>query len=185
MQQHYRRLARSAALILGCLLLPHPVGAALCAEPGRDGAMLSGSTINGYFSGPDNQALPPGTRTLTLSHSRGRAVLQPGDLALLMQVQGAPINTSNSPAYGQVRGDTPANWAQEWVRIERVDADQVRILGAGPGGGLLHHYDNAPANEEQGRRRWQLVRVPQFDSLSLDFTHSTQFTVLLTSRPWM
>ena len=168
LQQHYRRLARSAALILGCLLLPHPVGAALCAEPGRDGAMLSGSTINGYFSGPDNQALPPGTRTLTLSHSRGRAVLQPGDLALLMQVQGAPINTSNSQAYGQIRTDAPAPWAQEWVRIERVDADQVRILGAGPGGGLLHHYDNAPANEEQGRRRWQLVRVPQFDSLSLE-----------------
>ncbi len=168
MQQHYRRLARSAALILGCMLLPHPVVAALCAEPGRDGTTVAGSILNGYFSGPDSQVLPPGTRSLTLTHSRGRADLQAGDLALLMQVQGAPINTSNSPAYGQVRTDGPALRVQEWVRIERVGTEQVRILGAGPQGGLRHQYENAPATDKQGRRRWQLVRVPQFDSLTLE-----------------
>ncbi len=168
LQQHYRRLARSAALILACLLLPHPVAAALCAESGRDGTMVAGSLLNGYFSGPDSQALLPGTRFLTLTHSRGRADLQSGDLALLMQVQGTLINTANAPTYGQVRTDAPASWAQEWVRIERVDGARVRIFGAGPGGGLLHHYENATATDEQGRRRWQLVRVPQFDSLTLE-----------------
>lgn len=167
LQQHYRRLARSAALILGCLLLPHPVAAALCADPGRDGTTVAGNTINSYYSGPDSQVLPPGTRFVTLIHSRGQAVLQPGDMALLMQVQGAGINTSNSPAYGQIRSDVPALLVQEWVRIEQVDADQVRILGAGPQGGLRNRYENAPATLEQGRRRWQLVKVPQFDSLTV------------------
>lgn len=51
--------------------------------------------------------------------------------------------------------------------MDRVEGEQVWIQGEGAGGGLVHSYVNAPASGEQGRRRWQLVRVPQYEHFSL------------------
>lgn len=164
LQQHYCRLARSAALILACLLAL-PAGAAVCANPGRDGAVAPPAAPNSYFTGPDTQTLAAGTRSFMLSRQRGEVALQAGDLALMLQVQGADIRTDNAPDYGRITG---SRLAQEWVRIDRVDGNQVHIQGAGKQGGLIHTYTNAPASGKSGRQRWQLVRVPQLESLTLD-----------------
>ena len=164
LQQHHRRLARSASLIIVLLLGHSGAWAAVCANPGRDGQGGSDAVINSYFSGPDTQTLSSGTRTFSLTRQRGPAPLHPGDLALLLQVQGASINTANRTGYGQLQGH---GLVAEWVRIDRVEGEQVWVQGGGSGGGLLHSYVNAPANREQGRRRWQLVRVPQYEHFSL------------------
>lgn len=164
LQQHHRRLARSATLIILLLLGQSGAWAALCANPGRDGQGGGDAVINSYFTGPDTQTLSPGTRTFSLTRQRGAAPLRAGDLALLLQVQGASINTANRTGYGQLQGH---GLVAEWVRIDRLEGQQVWIQGGGPGGGLLHSYVNAPASREQGRRRWQLVRVPQYEHFSL------------------
>ncbi len=52
--------------------------------------------------------------------------------------------------------------------VERARSSNVAASSAASGVYKGQQYDNAPANEGQGRRRWQLVRVPQFDSLSLE-----------------
>ena len=165
MQQHYRRLARSAALILASLLLVDSASAQLCAEPGRDGSRPVGGVVNTYFSGPDSQILTAGTRSFTLSRARGASPLMAGDLALLLQVQGAMINTRNDSRYGQMQSH---QLHAEWVRIEQLDGSTLRVRGEGAGGGLLHSYVNQPASDEHGRLRWQLIRVPQYDSLTLN-----------------
>lgn len=165
MQQYHRRLARSATLTLFGLALASTSLAQWCAEPGRDGSQPAGQVINTWFTGPDSQVLTAGTRAFTLSRARGAAPLMPGDLALLMQVQGARIVTSNDVRYGQLESH---HLQAEWVRIEQLDGNILRVRGAGSRGGLLHTYVNQPADEEQGRQRWQLVRVPQYDSLTLD-----------------
>ncbi len=164
MQQHHRRLARSATLILASLLLAGTVRGELCGEPGRDGTAPVGDIINTYFTGPDSQTLTAGTRTFVLARARGATPLMAGDLALLMQVQGAAIVSRNDPRYGQVQSQQLHG---EWVRIEHLEGSTLRVRGAGTGGGLLYTYVNEPATAETGRRRWQLVRVPQYDSLSL------------------
>ncbi len=164
LQQHHRRLARSAALILALVLGHAAAWAAVCAEPGRDGLGGGHAIINSYFTGPDTQTLSAGTRTFSLSRQRGDTALQAGDLALLLQIQGATVATPNRPDYGRLQGH---GLVAEWVRVDRVRGEQVWIQGAGNGGGLVHSYVNAPANERQSRRRWQLVRVPQYESLTL------------------
>ena len=165
LQQHYCRLARSTTLILAFLLGAAPVHAQLCGEPGRDGQAISDSILNSYFTGSDDASLAAGSRELVLTRARGSYPLLPGDLALLMQVQGATISTRNDRRYGVLASHT---LKAEWLRIDRVDGGRVQVKGAGAGGGLLHAYHNQPAGPDHGRARWQLVRVPQFDSLTLD-----------------
>lgn len=164
LQYHHCRLARSATLILALLLGQSGAWAAVCANPGRDGQGGSEVVINSYFTGPDTQTLSPGTRTFSLTRQRGEAPLRAGDLALLLQVQGASMNTANRSGYGQLQGH---GLVAEWVRVDRVKGTQVWIQGGGFAGGLVHSYVNAPASREQGRRRWQLVRVPQYEHFSL------------------
>ncbi len=165
MQQHYRRLARSTALILLGLLLAGRLAAQLCGEPGRDGSQPVGEVVNSYFTGPDTQTLSAGSRDLSLSRARGASPLMAGDLALLIQVQGATIVTRNDPRYGQLQDH---QLHAEWVRVELLEGSTLRVRGGGVDGGLKFGYSNQPANGQQGRRRWQLVRVPQYDSLSLN-----------------
>ncbi|MZR64020.1 hypothetical protein [Alcanivorax sp. DP30] len=173
MQQHYRRLARSAALILAGLLFAGAVHGQLCAEPGRDGSSPVGAVVNTYFTGPDSQVLTAGTRSFTLSRARGASPLMPGDLALLLQVQGATILTHNDARYGRLQSH---QLHAEWVRIEQLEGSTLRVRGGGAGGGLLHSYVNQPASKQQGRFRWQLIRVPQYDTLAL--------TQDLNALPW-
>ncbi|HBC17673.1 MAG TPA: hypothetical protein DC022_02695, partial [Alcanivorax sp.] len=160
LQQHHRRLARSTALILALLLGQSGAWATVCANPGRDGQGGNDALINSYFTGPDTQTLSPGTRTFSLTRQRGHISLHAGDLVLLLQVQSASMSTANRTGYGQLQGH---GLVAEWVRVDRVEGEQVWIQGDGAGGGLIHSYVNAPASGEQGRRRWQLVRVPQYE----------------------
>ncbi|MDX1804612.1 MAG: hypothetical protein R3292_11060, partial [Alcanivorax sp.] len=163
MQQYHRRVARSATLILLGLLCS-PLLAMQCASPGQDGEHASQTIINSYFTGPDDAVVQAGSQLLPIRRQRGNGELNRGDLALLLQWQGATIDSANRPGYGRVL-DAPLH--QEWVTVIQPGVGQVRVRGGGPDGGLLFAYRNAPASHQQGRSRWQLVRVPQFNSLSL------------------
>ena len=173
MQQHHRRLARSAALILAALLYAGGAEAQLCAEPARDGSKPVGEVVNTYFTGPDSQNVTAGTRSLVLTRARGASPLMAGDLALMIQVQGATILTHNDTRYGQVQSH---QLHAEWVRVELLEGSTLRLQGAGAGGGLLYNYVNQPADSGHSRMRWQLVRVPQYDDLVL--------TGALKPLPW-
>lgn len=174
----HRRLARSAALVLAALVAANSARAELCANPGRDGDEPDAEVVNRYFTGSESQLLKAGSRAITLARQRGADgfqsdALQSGDLALLVQMQGVSVSYANSPEYG-----TPKRHAlhQEWLRIEDVAGKQVRLRGGGEKGGLRHRYRNAPASGEQGRFRWQLISVPQFQQLTL--SHDLQ------ALPW-
>lgn len=174
-------MARSAflttVLFLACALMP-VTGQALCARPGVDGEVKRSGVLNTWFPGPDEAVLSPGARRIPLAPPRPGGGLATGDLVLLVQMQGAEINDSNSPAYGDgERGDGHAGgWTtleaghHELLVVETVGADAIRVRGTGPGGGLLHRYVNREPRSagSQGRSRWQLVRVPQYENLVLD-----------------
>ena len=125
MKSSKSKFIRSFALLLttcsyqGLLLLSEanfsPVAAQttsqrLCAAPGKDGAgnNLAG-IINTYYPGTAN--VNAGATSIPVGTSTGAPTqIQDGDLLLVIQMQGADINSTNSNAYGDgIGGDVRDN----------------------------------------------------------------------------
>ncbi|MDF1629292.1 MAG: hypothetical protein P1U78_05775 [Alcanivoracaceae bacterium] len=170
-------MVRAFALSL-VMLAAVPAGAAgLCGFPGGDGAVQAQGVVNLWLESASSSDIAPGSRWLPVAAHRGQGELGPGDLGLLVQMQGARIAASNDDAYGDgISGDAQGRgWLEleaghfEFVRIEEVEAGRVRVRGAGPNSGVVHAYRSREPNSanESGRQRWQLIRVPQYESLTL------------------
>lgn len=171
-------MVRSLALIFLLSAALPAAAAELCAFPGRDGAVQAQGVVNLWLESADDSEVRPGSRWLPLgSARRGQGQLGPGDLALLVQMQGARIASSNDDGYGDgVSADAAGRgWLAlqaghfEFVRIEEVEAERLRIRGAGLNSGVVHSYRSREpvAADDSGRQRWQLIRVPQYESLTL------------------
>ncbi len=176
------------ALALIAVLLPAPLLAAgLCGFPGRDGDAEAAGLVNLWLSSAPESLLEPGSRWLPLGNQRrGRGQLEIGDLALLVQMQGAELAAANDDSYGDgVGADGIAHGAVqlqaghfEFVRIEEVEPDRVRVRSSGPNSGVQFRYvSHEPRSAAAGgRQRWQLIRVPQFENLTV--------TGALKALPW-
>lgn len=149
-----------------------------CGTPAKngDGGVLTG-TINTYFPGTVTAAA--GAKAITVGASIGSATpIAIGDLLLVIQMQDALINSTNTSAYGDGgsgSGSTNLNnsGVYEFVLATSalaVGGGTVNISGTGPTGGLLYTYTNAAATAVQGQRKFQVVRVPQFSSATLSST---------------
>lgn len=183
-------LLATGALLASEIVLPlKPAQAAsgqLCASPGKDGlgGTLSG-TINTYYPGVGTASA--GATSISVGTPTAGTTIAAGDLLLVIQMQDATINSTNTDAYGDgVGGDVPAlsrggtqpsNGASgyqsttagtyEYVVVGSVTGGSVSIKGAGAGGGLVNSYSTAAATTSQGQKTYQVVRVPQYSSASL------------------
>ena len=135
------------------------------------GGTLTG-TINTYF--PGNGTVAAGATSIPVGTSRGAGgTIAAGSLLLVIQMQDASINTSNSVAYGNGStgsGFTTINNAgnYEWVTATGpVAGGNVPIKGAGAGGGLVFGYTSAAASATKGISTYQVVLVPQYTSATL------------------
>ncbi|MEO1369362.1 MAG: isopeptide-forming domain-containing fimbrial protein, partial [Acidobacteriota bacterium] len=174
---------RSTVGALALCLLPFadPGSAQLCAVPGKDGGsvapvVLTG-VINTYYPsaasvGAGDQLIPVG-----LPSPGGAPAVGLGDLLLVLQVQGARIDSSNSTSYGDGAGGltgrgflpgTRTAGQHEFVvatgplQTTGCPGGAARCLpvdGAGPGSGLVSSYShrNTPSWD-----RYQVIRVPQY-----------------------
>ncbi len=149
----------------------------VCAMPGKDGA-------GGTLSGVVNAYYPPAVGTVAVgatSITLGAAAAAPGaqtpigigDLLLVIQMQAAQINSTNTSSYGDgVPGDPAsgstslANSGQfEFVTATvavPVTGGALTFTGTGTGGGLLNSYTSAAATATQGIQTYQVIRVPQY-----------------------
>jgi hypothetical protein len=154
-----------------------------CPTPGKDGAggTLAG-TINTYY--PGSGAAAAGSTALTLGASRGATTpIAAGDLLLIIQMQDAAINTTNTDAYGDgTAGDGEARGALAQNSTGRyeyaVAANAVPLAGGAltvtqP---LFNAYTTAAATTTLGQRRYQVIRVPQYTTATLGPT--------LGAAPW-
>lgn len=161
-------------LLLVTCLAGASQAAPLCASPGQDGSISAQGVINDYWAAPKGVSLSAGQTRLPLGEHLGRRELAPGDLLLVIQMQGADINSSNDARYGSGQGEG-SGWLSltagrfELVRVQRQEKDAVVISGAGAGAGLQfsYVYRDPHAKADQGQARWQLVRVPQYRDLTL------------------
>ena len=176
-----RRLALLSAMVAASLSAA-PATAQLCATPGKDGgatnvpAAISGGASTYY---PSQCSASAGATSIPVGTPVGGPAITAGDLLLVIQMQGATINSSNSISYGN--GSTGSGSTSrtagtfEFVVAQGpVSSGSVPILGAGGGGGLVNSYSHFPTTLP--RRVFQVVRVPQY--------YSARLTGTVTATPW-
>lgn len=181
-----RLLAPSRIVLLLALivLLVSRGQAQVCANAGKDGpgGTLTG-VVNTYY--PGTASVSAGSTSISIGTSRGSATaIASGDLLLVIQMQDAAINSTNTDSYGDGASGSPASGSTginnsglyEFVVATSGAGGTVTIRGAGSGNGLVNSYTNSAATGTQGQRRFQVVRVPQYSSATLGSS--------LTASPW-
>ncbi|MGQ0763557.1 MAG: hypothetical protein ACT4OT_16295 [Acidobacteriota bacterium] len=166
---------RLTFLVLLIGIISASAQAQVCGNPGRDGpgGTLSG-VVNTYY--PGTASASSGATSISIGTATGSATpIASGDLLLVIQMQDAAINSTNSDSYGDgfsggsASGSTAVNnsGVYEYVVATSAAGASVSIRGAGAGKGLVNSYTNAAASGSQGQRRFQVVRVPQYSSATL------------------
>ena len=155
----------------------------VCATPGKDGAggTLSG-VVNTYYRASANGTLAAGKNSVTLAAAlpAGGTPIAVGDLLLIIQIQDALINNTNSSSYGHgVPGDPAAGSTnlQSSGLFEYVTATSavplaggtLTFTGTGAAGGALNSYVRAAysGGGNHGQQRYEVIRVPQYTSATL------------------
>jgi uncharacterized repeat protein (TIGR01451 family) len=165
---------------------------AACGTPGKDGSPTITSNPDTYYPSAPAQALAVGATSISVGTGVvGGSTTTPtsivkGDLLLVIQMQGADIDISNSDSYGD---GTPGGGASGNLNTnftagtyEYVVASNATAIAAATGGNitlatpLVNSYVNAPATTTAGPRRFQVIRVPQYGNLTLGGT--------LAATPW-
>ena len=152
-----------------------------CAVPGKDGiASAVSGVVNTYFPG-QSAALDPGATSLALGPARAGGAQTPitaGDLLVVVQMQAGDINSSASDQYGDGVAGAPASGNLDTAEFRAGHLEYVVATNDVPAGGgaltfrpgLLHGYRDRPAQGASPRRRYQVVRVPQYGRATVDGT---------------
>jgi len=159
-----------------------------CSTPGKDGAggTLSG-IVNTYFPpGSGVTGAAAGTTSIVLGAAAASPAAQTpiaiGDRLLIIQMQNATINSTNTSSYGDgVAGDPGSGSTAlgssglfEYVTATSavaVTGGTLSFTGAGANGGLVNSYFEAAAtpaaNPTAGQSTFQVIRVPQYTTAVL------------------
>ncbi len=163
---------------LAALLLSSVAHAQIIPSPGKDdvGGTITG-VVNTYYPGTGQPNAGDTSLQLGARNPSGSSLtIRAGDLILVMQMQDATLDSSDDDRYGDGATDAPASgstggtagqyeFAVAFTDLSPSGALEVR--GARSGGGLLNAYRNADATPTRGAQRYQIVRVPQFSSVTL------------------
>ena len=132
--------------------------ATACATPGKDGpvSLTSASVPNTYYPGV-SVSTANGASTITVGTPAGTTPVEAGDLVLVMQMQGATINTTNTTNYGSVTSSTAGQY--EYAKVTSVSGSPVTTIT------LTTVLGNTYTTSTAANQNFQVVRVPQYSSL--------------------
>ncbi len=147
---------------------------AACASPGKDPSTFA-AVPNTYYPGSGTALAGATQLTLgTLRTGGNTTAIAANDLLLVVQMQGADINTDNLDSYGDgvsgggANGNLPANFTagqyEYVVATGPVTSGVVSIASK-----LVNNYTSSAAGTTgtATRRSFQVVRIPQYSSLTL------------------
>ena len=174
-------LFRSSMMMMGVPMQPAYGDSNSCATPGKDGAINANDVVNSYFPPATNSQLAAGATSITIGNyytEGSNTPISEGDMLMIIQMQDATINSSNTAAYGSGntanngRGQTNLNntGTYEFVRATNsvpLTGGTLTFEGGGAGDGLINSYNNFDPTVSQGRRTFQIIRVVQYASLTL------------------
>ncbi len=154
----------------------------VCASPGRDGAggTLTG-IVNAYYPPSTAGALNSSATSVALgpaAASGAQTAIAVGDLLLIIQMQGATINSTNSSSYGDGLPGDPGSGSTalgssglfEFVTATSavpVAGGTLNFTGTGPTGHLLNSYSYIVATLAVPQQTYQVIRVPQYTSATV------------------
>jgi uncharacterized repeat protein (TIGR01451 family)/gliding motility-associated-like protein len=163
----------------------------VCATPGADGAGNLSTAANTFYpsktgsvtlnSGSTSLELDPVPGSFTVGStvfSFGNTQITKGNLLLIVQMQGADANTTNTSSYGSgvaandgsgYTGTVTAGRYEYVVALNDITTagGTLQFKGAGTGGGLVNSYVNSDATATKGQRRFQIVRLMQYSNLTM------------------
>ena len=174
------------SLVSASLLTIPTAYANTCALPGNSGSSSLSGNVNTYWR-PANGTYNDASSAISISSARGASTgtaIAEGDLILLIQMQCATIDYDDDSGYGDgntsdtqlgsplARGYTdPASTClagnYEFVRAGAASTASSLDISSET---LAHTYVQANATNTQGRRTFQVVRVPQYDNATLTGT---------------
>lgn len=159
---------------------PNPP-AGICAAPGSDGSVSISGVVNTYY--PGAQSASAGASQINLGAATGlNSPIKKGDKLLIIQMQDAEINSTNTDAYGNGNpggagsGSTTLNTSGYYEYV--VANNSVAATGGNleiktP---LAYTFTNADATSTRGQRRFQVIRLPQYRNATIDG--------IVTAAPW-
>jgi uncharacterized repeat protein (TIGR01451 family) len=165
-------LRRALAIFAGVVIAGAPARANECATPAADGSSTISGVVNTYY--PAVSDLGAGGSSVSLGAATGAATpIASGDLVLVIQMQDAQFDRNNDQGYGDnVNGD-PDNG----LTLLRNSGHFAfaRATSAVPlSGGTLTiaastgiAFNDANASGTNGQRRYQVIRVPQYDDAAI------------------
>src|SRR5450631_831851 len=159
-----RKACPGVCILLMIILLAHS------AAEGQSCPVSSSPTISTYTNTyyPATANANAGTKTITLGNAVGATPIAPLDIVLVIQMQGAQINSSNSVAYGDnstgsgylVNGNLLAGKMEYAVAASAVAlAGGVRTLTLQSN--LVNSYQSSAFGAD-GQYTFQVIRVPLY-----------------------
>ena len=162
---------------------PTPPEGRICAAPGSDGSITLSGVINTYHPGAASVSAGSSSINLGAINPKGNTTpISKGDKLLIIQMQDAEINSTNTDAYGNgspggaASGSTALNTAGYY---QYVVADNDVPTSGGTlqiKESLEYTFTNADATATSGQRRFQVVRLPQHINATISST--------VTAAPW-
>ncbi|MBF4467206.1 hypothetical protein IRZ99_18270, partial [Flavobacterium sp. LC2016-12] len=187
-----RNLFRPFFIALVLLLSNASLFAQICGTPGVDGPVTVSSSVNTYYPITGNVTMNAGAKSIVLSkvpatdgylNNFGATPISAGDLILIIQMQDATIDYTNSTSYGSGTANSGLDGLGgtgftaigntgifEYVIATNnvpLTGGNLTFKGTGSGGGVLNSFFNADATATRGKRTFQIVRVPQYSNLTL------------------
>ncbi len=148
------------------------VWAQTCAIPGRDGPASIVGQVNTYYPPATNGTYNVGSTNIALGTSVGAAnAASPGDLLLVIQMQCAIIETSNTNNYGGTNG-TGRGYTDPAGSCAAGQYEYVRAAAGTTGSNLVLSTPlvNTYINDDTtatNRRTFQVIRIPQYAAIVL------------------
>lgn len=142
-----------------------------CTFPNQT-VTAAGTVLNTYY--PGNASIAAGSTSITLGTSIGAATpITAGDIVLIIQMQEATMNSTNTNAYGDGVAAAPASGlltATAGTYEFAIAANSVPVAGGTLNlfAGTTNTYNTAAATATQGQTRFQVIRVPRYNNLTIN-----------------
>ncbi len=169
------RLGLAALAVLIAALPIAQTRAQVCALPGSAGDATISGTVNTYWA-PATGSYSSSTTSISLGSQRGAtATLAEGDLVLVIQMQCANLDSSDTLSYGDGATGEPASGYSDPASGCLAGRYQFLRAGAGSSNAVLNlagsplqaAYQQADATNTAGRRTFQVIRVPQYANVTV------------------
>lgn len=129
--------------------------------------------VNSYYPGTGNPAMGQSSLTVGSIDARGNATtIGTGDLVLIIQMQGADLNTNNADTYGDGTGGVPASGAlsanlyagyYEYNTVSGVSGSTINFTYS-----LANGYYTQAYGSGASTRSYQVIRVPRYNNLTVN-----------------